>query len=234
MKPFPIYLNNLSAARSIVIGGGHEAERKTGDLLQCDANVTVISPEVSEQLGAWADEEVIRWIRRDYQRGDLEDAFLVIISETNPQRTRPIWEEAQEKNVLINAMDDVPHCNFVSGSVVRRGPLVLSISTSGCAPTLSVRLRQRMEDEFGPEYASFLHIMRALRAPMAAHYPDFEERRRRWYEVVDSNVLDHLREGRLQQAHERIAALVGESVAAEARVSLRADRPDLPTPARAL
>lgn len=220
MKVLPIFLNNLSVERAIVIGGNHEAERKVSDLLACDANVTVISPEVGEQLRAWADEDRITWIARDYQPGDLEGAFLVIVSETNPEKTHPIWEEAQERNVLINAMDDVPHCNFVAGSVVRRGPLTISISTSGCAPALSVRMRQRMEDEFGPEHAAFLHIMGALRAPMAEHYPDFEERRRRWYELVDADVLDLLADGRHDAAHERIAEIVGDEVAAKARAEL--------------
>jgi siroheme synthase-like protein len=118
-------------------------------------------------------------------------------------------------------MDDVPHCNFVSGSVVRRGPLVISISTSGAAPTLSVRLRQRMEEEFGPEYEAFLHVMQALRDPMAAHYPGFDERRRLWYEVADSEVLELLRLGLSREAHARIASIVGEEVVAEAQQTLR-------------
>lgn len=212
MKPYPIFLNNLDEQRSVVIGGGHEAERKVGDLLECDANVTLIHPDPIEPLRQWADEGTIEWVPRDYQPGDLEGAFLVIVSETNPEKTHPIWKEARERNVLINAMDDVPHCNFVAGSIVRRGPLVVSISTSGAAPALSVRLRQRMEDEFGPEYAAFLEIMQALREPMAEHYPDFDERRDRWYELVDSDVLELLRQGRRTDALDRIDSIVGSEV----------------------
>lgn len=218
MKPYPIFLNNLDAQRSVVIGGDHEAERKVGDLLTCDANVTVISPELTGALRDWAEDGTVDWIARDYEPGDLEGAFLVIVSETNPEKTVPIWEEAQARNVLINAMDDVPHCTFVAGSVIRRGPLVISISTSGAAPALSVRLRQQMEGEFGPEYAEFLEIMQALRDPMAEHYPDFETRRGHWYAIVDSDVLDLLREGRREDALDRIESIVGPNVAATLRV----------------
>lgn len=220
MKPFPIFLNNLDAQRSVVIGGGHEAERKVGALLECNANVTVIHPAPTDQLRRWAGADAIDWIARDYQPGDLKGAFLVIVSETNPEKTAPIWEEAQARNVLINAMDDVPHCNFVAGSVVRRGPLVISISTSGAAPAFSVRLRQRMEDTFGPEYAEFLEIMQALRAPMAEHYPDFDERRDRWYAIVDSDALDRLREGRREDALNRIESIVGPEVATALRARM--------------
>lgn len=221
MNVFPIFLNNLPNQRSVIIGGGHEAERKTGDLLTCEANVTVIAPEVTDRLKAWADAGRITWVDRDYRRGDLKDAFLVIVSETNPEATAPIYEEAQEERVLINAMDDVPHCNFVGGSIVRQGPLTMSISTSGCAPALSVRLRQRFEKEFDASYATFLYLMRALREPMAKHYPAFEERKERWYELVDSNVLDLLREQKYEAAHSRVARIVGDDVAAAARDTLR-------------
>lgn len=212
MKVYPIFLNNLSEQRSIVIGGDHEAERKVGSLLDVDAQVTLISPDPSEQLQQWAHEDVIEWIERGYERGDLEGAFLVIVSEYNPERSQRIWEEAQERNVLINAMDDVPRCNFVAGSVVRRGPLVISISTTGKAPTLSVRMRQELEKEIGPEYEDFLELMHKLREPMAATYPDFDRRRDLWYEIVDSEALDLIRHDRHEAALDRIREIVGDEV----------------------
>jgi siroheme synthase-like protein len=212
MKVYPIFLNNLDEQRSIVIGGDHEAERKVGGLLEVDALVTLISPDPSERLKRWAHEGAIDWIDREYERGDLEGAFLVIVSEYNPERSQRIWEEAQERNVLINAMDDVPRCNFVAGSVVRRGPLVISISTTGKAPTLSVRMREELEEEIGPEYEEFLEIMHKLREPMAATYPDFDHRRDLWYEIVDSEVLDLIRDDHHEAAFQCIRDIVGDEV----------------------
>lgn len=213
MKVYPIFLNNLGGRRCLVVGGDHEAERKAEELLACDADVVVISPDLTEPLQRWAEAGRLSWVERDYRPGDLRGAFLVIVSETNPARTAPIWEEAQAERVLINAMDDVPHCTFVAGSVVRRGPLVISISTSGCAPALSVRMRQAMEAEYGPEYGEFLELLRALREPMAAHHADFEERRRRWYALVDSDVLELLSRGERAAVHRRLEEVLGEEVA---------------------
>ncbi len=213
MKPYPVFLNNLHEQRSVVIGGNHEAERKVGELLEVDANVTLIAPDPLDSLKEWAEEGAIEWIAREYRYGDLEDAFLAIVSETNPERTHPIWKEAEERNVLFNAMDDIPHCNFFNGSFIRKGPLVISISTTGAAPALSVRLRQEMEETFGPEYETFLHIMQDLREPMAEQYPDFDERRDRWYEIVDADVLDLLRQDRRGDAIARIESIVGSAVA---------------------
>ena len=219
MKVLPIFLNDLDGRRCVVFWGGHEAERKVGDLLDCDAEVTLISPTLTEGLQAWAAEGRITWHARTYRPGDLKDAFLAIVSEVDPEGTAPIWQEAQAEKVLFNAMDDVQHCSFVSGSVVRRGPLTLSISTSGCAPALSVRLRQRLETMLGPEYADFLKLMRSLRAPMARHYPDFETRRALWYTLVDSDIIDYLRANDPAGAQERVASIAGQAVADEAFAS---------------
>ena len=209
MNVYPIFLNNLAGRRCVVVGGDHEAERKAGGLLECDAAVVVISPDLNEPLRQWADAGQIAWIPRGYQRGDLHEAFLAIVSEADPATAEAIWEEAQTEKVLLNTMDDVPHCTFVAGSVVRRGPLVVSISTSGCAPVLAVRLRQHLEQTLGPEYEAFLALSAALRAPLAARFPDFSERRRRWYALIDSDILDLLRAGDLDTAHQRIEEIMG-------------------------
>lgn len=212
MKPYPIFLMDLADRHCIVIGGGHEAESKVRGLLECDATVTVISPVLTGQLEAWANEGLFTWLDRPYEAGDLRGAFLVIAERADAETNGRVWAEAEAEGALVNVMDDVDHCNFVAGSVVRQGPLVISISTSGCAPTLAVRLRQRLQGELGPEYAQFLTWMQELRDPMAARYPDFGERRRRWYELVDSDVLVLLRAGEEARARQRLEALadVGE------------------------
>ena len=209
MKVYPIFLNNLAGRRCVVVGGEHEAERKAAGLLECDAAVVVISPDLTEPLRQWVDAGRIGWIPRGYQRGDLRDAFLAIVSEAEPATAKAIWQEAQEEKVLLNTMDDVPRCTFVAGSVMRRGPLVASISTSGCAPVLAVRLRQQLEQTLGPEYEAFLDLAAALREPLAARHPDFDERRRRWYALVDSDILDLLRADDLDTAYRRIAEIMG-------------------------
>lgn len=215
MNVYPIFLNNLTGRRCVVIGGNHEAERKALGLLECDAQVVVVSPSITSELRRLAEDGAIEWIRRDYQDGDVAGAFLVIVSETNPARTRPIFEEAQRENVLINAMDDVPHCTFVAGSVVKRGRLTLSISSSGAAPAVSVRLREELEERLGPEYELFLDWMAAIRSPMARLVPDFDARRALWYELADSDILSLLADDRETEALGRLIEIVGEEIAAE-------------------
>ncbi len=218
MKVYPIFLNNLAGRRCIVIGCGHEGEHKVAGLLECDADVTLISEDATPTLQAWAADGTITWHARGYKAGDLKGAFLVIVAVTNPAATAPIWEEAQQEGVLINALDDVPHCTFVQGSVVRRGPLLIAISTSGCAPAFSVRVRQRLEAMFTTAHGTFVELLGRLRPSMASEYPNFDERKQRWYELVDSDVLSLIEQDDLEGARARVRAIAGNRVAQDFEV----------------
>lgn len=208
MKPYPIFLVGLENRHCVVIGGGHEGEGKVNSLLECDATLTVISPELTPHLQELADEGAFTWLKRPYQTGDLRGAFLVIAERADAETNGRIWDEAQAEGALVNVMDDVDHCSFVAGSVVRQGALTISISTSGAAPTLAVRLREKMQKEFGPEYAIFLEWMQALRPAMAERYPRFSERRKRWYRLIDSDLLALVRDGRYEEGRQRIQEIL--------------------------
>lgn len=220
MAVYPVFLNNLSEQRTLIFGGNDEAERKAGELLEVGANVTLFTPDPTETLRRYAEQGRLEWVDRWYEPGDLEGAFMVIVSELDPEATDPIWEEADERNVLFCAMDDIPHCNFFNGSVVRRGPLVIAISTTGAAPTVSVRIRERLEEEFGPEYAHYLELMEALRDPMARQHPDFDERLELWYELVDSPLLALIEDERYDLARSLVGEIAGEEVSAQVNGTL--------------
>jgi len=212
MKVYPVYLNRLHEKRTVLIGGDHEAERKAGELLECDANITLISETITPGLQELVEESRLEWIPRSYREGDLEDAFLVIVAEFEGDTNERVFKEADRRGILVNVMDDIPHCSFTFGSMIKRGPLTLSISTSGAAPALAVRLRQRFEEEFGQEYGRFLEFMQTLRQPMAEEYPDFETRRKIWYELIDSDVLELFRRGEDDAAVLLAAGIAGKEV----------------------
>lgn len=208
MDVYPLFLIGLTERRCVVIGGDQEAERKVEGLLEAAAVVTVISPCLTVSLQARARTTTVAWLPRDYEPGDLQGAFLVIVTTRDAEMRSRVWQEAQTVKALINVVDDPSRSTFIVGSVVRQGGLTLAISTSGSAPALAVRLRQRFEQEFGPEYAVFLDLMRELRAPLATRCPDFEVRRARWYALIDSPILDLLREGRTAEARQHAMTIV--------------------------
>ena len=211
---YPVYLN-LENRRCVVIGGDHHAEEKVNGLLAAGAEVTVISPKPNEGLEALIAAGRVNAIRRWYLSGDLAGAFLAISATMDSRINARVWEEASRRNILLNAMDDVPHCNFIAPSIVRQGDLVVSISTSGTAPALAVRLRQRLTEELGPEYGRFLELVWPLREELPRLYPEFRQRRAIWYQLVDADIIDLLRQDNEAGARARLREIVHNGASKE-------------------
>jgi precorrin-2 dehydrogenase len=205
---YPVALD-LRDRPSVVVGGTALAEEKARGLLAAGSPVTVISPEVTAGLADLAAAGALWHLARDFRPGDLAGVALVIVAHGTPALRREVHREAEARHILINTVDDLPRCNWIAPSVVRRGDLTIAISTSGKAPALAVRLRQRLEEEIGEEHARFLELAGAVRSDLAAHHPDFAERRELWYRLVDSDVLDLLRLGEEDEARERFAKILG-------------------------
>lgn len=205
---YPVFIN-LEGKRSVVIGGGDVAEWKVFGLLDSGAEVTVISPEVTEPLDALARQGRIIIMRRPYRSGDLDDVFLAIAATNSLTTNAEVWREAEERRILINAVDDPTHCSFIAPAIVRQGDLTIAISTGGKSPALAARLRQRLQPLFGPEYAQFLDLLGEVRGELTRRVPDPEQRKAVWYRIVDSDALELIGRGDATGARQHIEEIIG-------------------------
>jgi precorrin-2 dehydrogenase / sirohydrochlorin ferrochelatase len=205
---YPVFLD-LTGRPCFVIGGCAMAEEKVKGLADAGARVTVISPDLTPGLAELAVEAKVDFITRRYRRGDLRTAFLVVVVNQAPPIVQAVWEETRGRNILVNTLDNVPHCDFIAPAIVRRGDLPVAISNGGKAPVMAVRLRQKLEKELGPEHARFLELAGMLRAPLARLWPDLETRRALWYRLIDSDVIHLLRRGNESAALARIKEILG-------------------------
>ena len=227
MNVYPIFLTDLQSRRCVVIGGGAEAERKVEGLLTANAAVTVISETLTANLACWANEQRIAWLPRACRPGDLQGAWLAIAVTRDNALAARLKDEAERRGVLLNVTDDAPHSNFVAGAVMRRGPLAIAISTSGRSPALAARIRRQLEQTFGPEYASLLDLLGGMRQPLATREPGFEARKVLWERLLDSDVLELIRKGQIEQARRLAASLAGlENPAASSSDGQRQDGSD--------
>ncbi len=208
---YPVMLD-LRGRPAVVVGGGTVAETKVGPLVDAGARVTVVAPALTPGLALRVREAGLTHLPRVYAAGDLAGAYLVIAATDDPEVNHAVHAEAEARGVLVNVVDDPPYCGFILPSILRRGDLVVAVSTSGNAPALAVRIRERIERELGSEYARFLEIAGTLRKPLAEKFPDFQVRKRLWYRLVDSDVLALLRAGDEPRAMERIAEIMGIGV----------------------
>lgn len=202
MAHYPIHLN-LESGKCVVIGGGAVAERKVQSLLDFGARVTVVAPEVTPTLSRLADTGKIQRVDDAYRPGMLAGAVLVIAATDDSETNKAVSEEAQALGIPVNVVDDPDLCTFFVPSVLRRGDLVISVSTSGKSPSLAKRLREKLESCIGPEYGELADLLGELRDEVKARYQDPSERNKAYARILDSDVLDLLSQGRRDDAAKR-------------------------------
>ena len=215
MSFYPVFLN-LRGRLAVVVGGGAIAEQKVTGLLEAGARVTVTSPELTWKLEDLAATGAIEVQRRAYRRGDLEGAFIAIAATDDRAANADVWAEAEARGVLLNAVDDLPHCSFIAPAVHRAGDIAIAISTGGKSPALAVRLKERIRALIGPEQAQFLDLLGELRPDVTARVPDAKLRTRLWYQIVDSDAAEYVRRQDVAGARRRIAELVEQATVGHA------------------
>ena len=193
MQYYPIYLN-ITNKRCIVVGGGEVGERKAERLLECGAHVVVIGRALTPLLEKMKEEGRIDHIDADYDDAYLEQASVVIGATNRDDVNKRISGDAGKRGILVNIVDDPARCDFILPSLVKRGDLVIAVSTGGRSPALAKKLREDMEASFGPEYETFLEIMGNLRKVAIAGGCSPEDNKKMFELLVKSDILRLIRE----------------------------------------
>jgi uroporphyrin-III C-methyltransferase/precorrin-2 dehydrogenase/sirohydrochlorin ferrochelatase len=211
---YPISLD-VTGRRCVVIGGGDIGERKSQELLEAGADVVVIAPYVTAEIEKLSEGNRLALIRREYAPGDLEGAFVAIAATDNRDFNSRIFQEATERNVLLNAVDDIGHCHFAAPSIVRRGDLSLAISTAGKAPALARRLREQLGAQFGPEWGFLVDLLGEVREEtLPRRQVDFPTWVSRWQQALDHDLIGMIAAGNIEEARECVReALEGDGSA---------------------
>jgi siroheme synthase-like protein len=171
----PIFVK-LEGRPCLVVGAGAIGLQKMRSLLECGANIMVVAPEARDEIRELAQDGKLQWQQRRYAAEDVQGQQLVIAATDNPELNHVIYSDAVAAGVLANAVDDPPFCDFYFGSVVRRGPLQIGISTSGESPAFAQRLREQLELLLDEGTGPWLERLGALRREVLATHPAGPER----------------------------------------------------------
>lgn len=193
----PIWLD-CSGRTVIIIGGGPVAERKVSGLLNSGANITIISPTMTERLLQLAQLSEVSWIQRPYRQGDLRGAFLVYTATNHADINRQVVKEAKETGALVNSADEPRSGDFITPSVVRRGRMSIAVSASGSSPGAVARIAQQLEQEYGDEYQVYFDFLHQIRQTILSRIEDPSKRRHLLRKVLELDILDEIREGRFE------------------------------------
>ena len=208
MKYYPAYLD-LRDRPCLVIGGGAVAERKALSLLEAGAEVTIVSPALTPKLHELSDSGKITYLQKQYEEQDLSGEFLVIAATDSAEVNTLVASACRKKHVLVNVAAPPEESSFIVPSVVERGDLLIAISTSGASPALAKKIRQDIEQRYGTEYEIFLEKLSAIRKRVLEEVPDESKRRQVFQAIVDSDVIDLIRQGKTHAAELRMAEIAG-------------------------
>jgi precorrin-2 dehydrogenase/sirohydrochlorin ferrochelatase len=172
---YPAFLD-ITGEKCVVIGGGTVAERKCPPLIRAGARVVVISPKLTQGLEALKKKGLIRHIGRHYRRGDMKSAFVAIAATDSREINLKVVADAAMHNALLNVVDNPPLCNFIVPSVLRRGPLIIAISTGGVSPAMARTIRKSLEGLYSTELSKYLRLLNTIRAKAMQDIPDRRKR----------------------------------------------------------
>lgn len=185
----PIFVT-LAGRRVLLVGGGPVAAAKLRQLQAVGADVVVVAPSVHEDIVRSG----IPVLRRRFVASDLDDAWFVVAAAT-PEVNQTVAAAAEEKHVLVNAVDDPPNASAFLGGVVRRADVTVAISTSGDAPALAGLLREALDAVLPEELDKWMAVAREERAkwrrdgvPMTNRRPLLLEALNRIYEPAQAPV----------------------------------------------
>ena len=192
MQYHPVHLD-LRGRPCVVVGGGEVARHKVERLLEAGARVVVVSPTVVPALAALAETHEIVHHPRPYRTGDLTGAALAYAAVDDIVVQTAVAAEASAAGVFLNVVDVPQLCTFIAPAIVRRGSVVIAISTGGASPALARRIREDLETRVGAEYGLAATILAKVRPLVRAAHTDATARANTFARLVDGPLLDALR-----------------------------------------
>jgi precorrin-2 dehydrogenase/sirohydrochlorin ferrochelatase len=209
---YPLMLN-LSGRRAVVVGGGKVALRKARALAEAGARVRVVAPEFLPEFAA---DGRFECVREPYAARHVAGAFLVIAATDDEAVNARVAADARAAGALVNVVDRPALCDFIVPAVVERGRLRIAVSTGGAAPSLARKLRERLEGEFGPEYATYCAVMDGVRRDLQARGLSDDLRRRVFERLSEPDLVAAARKGE-QALRTRMRTVVDGMLAAEGK-----------------
>jgi precorrin-2 dehydrogenase / sirohydrochlorin ferrochelatase len=211
LKYYPVFWD-IKDKKCVIVGGGEVAARKAERLLDCGAEVFVISPKLSPELAALKEKNTISHIAAKYKRDLIDGAALIIGATDDEKINAQISLDARSKGIPVNIVDDPKRCDFILPSLMQRGDLAIAIGTGGKSPALARHLREELEAKYGKEYEIFLNILGNLRVKMVK----IEGVGKDWFEsMLAAGMLDSIKNKDIKKVKEIVQKITGEEVEIE-------------------
>jgi len=198
MDRFPVFLD-LHHRQCLVVGGGKVAERKVDSLIKAGAIVTLVSPFITAEMAITISGNKVKHYTRLFEDSDIDGQFLVVAATNSPNVNARIARMAEERNMLVNVVDDATVGNFIIPSVVDRSPVMIAVSTGGASPVLARQLRMRLETMIPPQCGELAGITEEYRDIVKKHLPE-AQRKTFWEKALKGPFAELVYAGHVEDA----------------------------------
>ncbi|MCD9516288.1 siroheme synthase CysG [Photobacterium carnosum] len=203
MDYLPIFAD-LKRRPCLVVGGGNSAWRKTRMLLKAGADVGVIATKLNADFTAAIAANQIRFVGDTFSPANLDGIFLAIAATPHKALNALVYQSANQRQVLVNVVDDTQRCSFIVPSIVDRSPIIVAISSSGKAPVLARLLRQKLEATLPQHLGKMATIAGGFRDYLAIQLSTFFSRRAFWEQAFNGRFADLVAVGRHSEAQQAL------------------------------
>lgn len=211
---YPILLKLINK-QVIVVGGGNVATRKVKNLLDAQARVLIISPDITATLQKFVDEEQVEWLKVNYQR-DMMNTYmpLLVIATTNNARVnQTVAQDAHRIRAWINVADGTSDdSDFSNMAILNQPPLTIALSTNGASPALLHHLKAEIGSAIGHEYAILADWLSEIRQPMKAEIYSQSDRKNLYQQILESDIIVLLRQGKQDDARQAFQQILAEGM----------------------
>jgi siroheme synthase-like protein len=201
---YPIYID-IEDRAVLIVGGGVVCARKAETMMRYGGRVTIVSPEITDEIAAWERDGALVVNRKLYEESDLDGASIVIASTDDPCVNARVARDCRRRKVPVNVVDVTHLCEFIVPAIIEKGSIQIAISTGGKSPALGRTLKEDLQRTIGPEYAEVNDLLGTLRKEAKRILPTDTDRKRFFDGIIAAGVLERLREGRKRDAYEAIA-----------------------------
>ena len=204
MDIFPISLK-LQQQPCLIVGGGHIAYRKALLLAKAGAKIDVLAPEIDDSLLQLVQQSHGQYVQDVFSSSTaLRHYRLVIAATDNNLVNQQVFAACEAENVLVNSVDDPPHCRFMVPAIIDRSPLVISVASNGTSPVLSRQIRTQLESSIPHGMGKLAEFSGQWRAAVKQKIVNPEERRIFWEDLYASPLKEQVFNDNLDAANQSI------------------------------
>lgn len=207
---YPIYID-IEDRAVLIVGGGAVCARKAETMMRYGGRVTIVSPEITDEIAAWERDAALMVRRKMYEEADLHGASIVIASTDDPCVNARVARDCRRRKIPVNVVDVTHLCEFIVPAIIQTGSIQIAISTGGKSPALGRTLKEELQRSIGPEYAEVNDLLGTLRKSAKRVLPTDTDRKRFFDGIIAIGILDMLRGGRRREAYEAVARACAEA-----------------------